>query len=130
MYPTAHDRFGILDQFGWQNIQDVRAGISTEPRRRWSVSAQALDFWAASPLDSVYNTSGGAIATNKVNHGKHIGEEADVYSWYELNRHFNIGAGYGWFGGGSFLGGITTSHTYSSSYIVLNFKDSGKRTRE
>jgi hypothetical protein len=130
MYPTAHDRFGILDQFGWQNIQAARAGISTEPRRRWSVSAQALDFWAASPLDSAYNTSGGAIVTNKADHGKHIGEEFDVYSWYELNRHFNIGAGYGWFGGGSFLGRITTSHQYSSSYIVLNFKDNGKRTKE
>ena len=25
MYPTAHDRFGIADQFGWQNIIAERA---------------------------------------------------------------------------------------------------------
>jgi hypothetical protein len=26
IYPTAHDRFGITDLFGWQNIETVRAG--------------------------------------------------------------------------------------------------------
>jgi len=64
--PSAHDRFGIVDQFGWQNIQAVRVGATFEPYRRLSVTAQGLDFWADSPLDSVYNTSGGAIVTNKV----------------------------------------------------------------
>jgi hypothetical protein len=130
LYPTAHDRFGILDQFGWQNIQTVRAGATIEPHHRWTLSAQGLDFRAASALDAIYNTSGSAIGANAVARGKHVGEEVDIYSWYELNRHFNIGAGYGWFGGGSFLSHISTSHSYSSSYIVLNFKDNGRRLRE
>jgi Alginate export len=130
IYPTAHDRFGILDQFGWQNIESVRAGGTFQPHRRLSVSAEGLDFWAVSALDAVYNTSGGAIAANTTAIGKHIGEEADVYTWYELNRHLNIGVGYGWFGGGNFLSHIVSSHTYSSSYIVLNFKNRGQRTRD
>lgn len=130
MYPTAHDRFGIDDQFGWQNIQSVRAGATFVPHRRWSVTAQGLDFWAVSPLDSVYNTSGGAIVTNKTDHGTHIGQEADVYTWYELNRHFNLGGGYGWFGGGDFLSRVTNSHSYPYSYIVLNFKDNGRKAEE
>ncbi len=127
LYPTAHDRFGIVDQFGWQNINAVRAGGTFEPHRRLSITAQGLDFWAASALDAVYNTSGGAIVANKVDHGKHIGAEADVYTWYELNRHFNIGGGYGFFGGGNFLSQVTTAHSYSYSYIALNFKDNGKK---
>ena len=49
MYPTAHDRFGITDQFGWQNIVADRAGITVEPHRRWTVTAQWLDFWLATP---------------------------------------------------------------------------------
>jgi hypothetical protein len=130
LYPTAHDRFGILDQFGWQNMQSVRAGVTLVPHRRLSVSAQGLDFWAASALDSVYNTSGSAIVTNKTDHGKHIGAEGDVYTWYEINRHFNIGGGYGFFGGGNFLSHVTSSHNYSYSYIALNFKDNGKPGRE
>ncbi len=130
IYPSAHDRFGIVDQFGWQNINAVRFGGTFEPHRRLSVSAQGLNFWAVSALDSVYNTSGSAIVTNKVNNGTHIGAEVDVYSWYELNRHFNIGGGYGFFGGGDFLSHVATAHNYSYSYIALNFKDNGKKPRE
>jgi len=29
---------------------------------------QGLDVWAASALDSIYNTSGSAIVNNKTNH--------------------------------------------------------------
>ena len=64
MYPTAHDRFGISDQFGWQNIKAIRAGITIEPHSRWTVTGQWLDFWLASATDSLYNTSGGSIVRN------------------------------------------------------------------
>ena len=74
MYPTAHDRFGISDQFGWQNINAVRAGITIEPHRRWTVTGQWLDFWLASATDSLYNTSGGSIVRNTTGIGRdHIG---------------------------------------------------------
>ena len=126
IYPTAHDRFGITDLFGWQNIESVRAGITIEPHRRLTLTAQGLDFWAADALDSIYNTSGSAIVNNKTDHGRHVGAEIDGYTWYELNKHFNVGGGIGYFGGGDFLTNVTTSHSYKTYYIALNFKDNGK----
>ena len=125
--PSAHDRFGIADLFGWQNIEAVRLGATVEPHRRLTVTAQGLDFWAPSALDSIYNTSGSSIAYNKTDHGRHVGAEVDAYAWYELNRHFNVGGGIGYFGGGQFLTNITTSHDYKYYYIALNFKDNGKK---
>jgi hypothetical protein len=127
IYPTAHDRFGIADLFGWQNIETVRAGTTVEPHRRLTFTVQGLDFWAASALDSIYNTSGSAIVTNKTDHGRHVGAELDGYSWYELNRHFNVGGGVSYFGGGQFLTNVTTSHSYPYYYFALNFKDNGKK---
>ena len=127
IYPTTHDRFGITDLFGWQNIEAVRAGTTVEPHRRLTCTAQGLDFWAASALDSIYNISGSAIVNNKTNHGRHVGAEIDGYSWYELNRHFNLGGGIGYFGGGQFLTNVTTSHSYTYYYFALNFKDNGKK---
>lgn len=127
IYPTAHDRFGITDLFGWQNIEAVRAGTTIEPHRRLTVTAQGLDFWAASKLDSVYNTSGSSIVYNKTANGRHVGAEIDGYTWYELNKHFNLGGGVGYFGGGQFLTNATTSHSYQTYYIALNFKDNGKK---
>jgi hypothetical protein len=127
IYPTAHDRFGVTDLFGWQNIEAVRAGVTIEPHRRLTFTVQGLDDWAADALDSIYNTSGSAIVTNKTDHGRHVGAEVDGYSWYELNRHFNLGGGVGYFGGGDFLTTITTSHSYTYYYFALNFKDNGKK---
>jgi hypothetical protein len=132
MYPTAHDRFGIVDLFGWQNIRAVRGGATIIPRRRWSVTGQYLDFWVASKADAVYNTSGGAIVHGTVpaGIGKHLGEEFDGYSWYELNRHLNIGGGYGRFAGGAFVSQLATAHVYSYSYFAINFKDHGTPKRK
>lgn len=125
--PSAHDRFGITDLFGWQNIEAARLGATVEPRRRLTFTVQGLDFWAAYALDSIYNTSGAAIVTNKTSHGTHLGAEVDAYSWYELNRHFNVGGGIGYFGGGQFLTNVTTSHSYTYYYFALNFKDNGRK---
>ena len=127
MYPTTHDRFGSTDLFGWQNIEAVRAGITVEPHRRLTFTAQGLDFWAASALDSIYNISGSAIVNNKTDHGRHVGAEIDGYSWYELNKHFNLGGAIGYFGGGQFLTNVTTSHSFTTYFVALNFKDNGKK---
>jgi hypothetical protein len=127
MYPTAHDRFGITDQFGWQNIIAERVGLTIEPRHRWTVTGQYLNFWLASATDALYNTSGGVIvrdATGKS--GTHIGHEADVYTWYELNRHANVGVGFGHIFGGRFLANTTKGTNYNYPYFAINFKDNGK----
>lgn len=132
MYPTAHDRFGIADLFGWQNIRAVRGGATIMPHRRWTVTGQYLDYWVASTADAVYNTSGGPIVHGSVaaGAGSHLGEEFDAYSWYELNRHWNIGGGYGRFAAGTFLSQITTGHVYSYPYFAINFKDHGGKNGE
>jgi len=127
IYPTAHDRLGIADLFGWQNLESARAGATIEPHRRLTFTVQGLDFWAASAADSIYNSSGGSIAFNRTPHGRHVGAELDAYSWYELNQHFNLGGGISYFGGGQFLTNVTTSHSYTYYYFALNFKDNGKK---
>jgi hypothetical protein len=127
MYPTAHDRFGITDQFGWQNIIAGRAGVTIEPRPRWSVTGQYLDFWLASATDAVYNTSGAAIARDATGRsGTHIGEEVDCYAWYEVNRETHVGVGVGHLLPGEFLTHVTKGAAYTYPYFAIEFLD-GKR---
>lgn len=127
MYPTAHDRFGISDQFGWQNIKAIRGGVTIEPHNRWTVTAQFLDFWLASATDAVYNTSGVAIVRDAAGTaGSHIGEEADAYTWYEINRHMNFGFGFAHIFPGMFLVKTEKGPNFSYPYFALNFKDAGK----
>jgi hypothetical protein len=126
MYPTTHDRFGIADQFSWQNILAHRAGITVEPFRRWTVTAQWLDFWLASATDSLYNPSGSSIVRNAAGiDGTHVGQEGDIYTWLELNRHFNIGVGVGHIRGGEFLQHATKDPNYNYPFFAINFKDDG-----
>ena len=126
IYSTSHDRFGITDILGWQNIQAFRAGGTVSPHHRWTITAQFLDFRLAQQNDALYNNSGTSIGHGPATFGKHIGDEADIYSWYEINRHFNFGAGYGRLGAGNFLKHLTGAPAYSEFYIALNFKDNGQ----
>jgi len=97
------------------------------PRHRWTVTAQFLDFWLAAAQDAAYNSSGGAIVRNSIGlDGKHIGEETDIYTWYELNRHLNIGAGFGDFEAGRFISTTTNAQFYRGPYFAINFKDAGR----
>ncbi len=132
MFPSAHDRFGIADLFGWQNLRAVRAGGTVMPHRRWTVTAQFLDFWVDSTADAVYNTSGVPIVHGIIpaGAGSRLGVEYDAYTWYEVNSHLNIGAGYGRFHTGAFLSRLNTGHVYSYPYVAINFKDHGLARRE
>jgi hypothetical protein len=126
MYPTAHDRFGISDQFGWQNIKAARAGVTVEPHRRWTVTGQWLDFWLVSATDSLYNTSGGSIVRSTAGTaGTHIGQELDAYTWYEINRHVNFGFGVGHIFPGQFLTLTEKGPNFTYPYFAVNFKDAG-----
>ena len=127
MYPTAHDRFGITDQFGWQNIIAGRVGGTLQPFNRWTITAQYLDFWVASKTDGIYNTSGGLIARDATGQsGSHIGTEFDIYTWYEINREVHAGVGIGHLLPAGFLEKVTKGAPYTYPYFALEFLD-GKR---
>jgi len=126
IYPTAHDRFGILDVFGWQNIKSIRGGATIIPYRRWTVTAQYLDLWLAQANDAVYNSSGTSIGRGNAAFGTHLGAEGDFYSWFEFNRHFNVGAGFGRISADELLSHLAGAQAYSSYYVALNFKDNGR----
>ena len=50
----------------------------------------------------------------------------DAYTWYELNRHVNVGVGLGHIFGGEFLQKTTKGPNYNYPYFAINFKDNGK----
>ena len=127
MYPTAHDRFGITDQFGWQNITAGRVGVTVVPHRRWSLTGQYLDLWLSSATDSLYNTSGGSVLRDGTGRsGRHIGGEVDFYTWYEINRQVHVGTGIGHILPGEFLEKAGKGAAYTTAYFVIEMLD-GKR---
>jgi hypothetical protein len=59
------------------------------------------------------------------NRFNHIGQEADAYTWYEINRHVNIGFGVGHILPGQFLTTMEKGPSFTYPYFALNFKDAG-----
>jgi hypothetical protein len=130
MYPNAHDRFGIADQFGWQNIVSYRGGVTVRLHRRLFVVGQYLDFRLANAKDGIYDVSGRLIARDKTGmSGTHVGRSLETYAWYELNRRVSFGAGVAHIFPGTFLRNATQGAAYTYPYVVLNFLD-GKRLLE
>ena len=126
LYPTTHDRFGTLDLFSWQNLRTGRMGVTVEPHQRWTVTVQFLGSWLASALDGAYDTGGNLILRDsRGRSGTFLGREADVYSWYEINRHVNIGAGAGLFFSGPVLMNNGRPRRIHGQYFAINFKDAG-----
>lgn len=129
MYPNAHDRLGIADQFGWQNIVSYRGGVNVRVHRRLSLVGQYLDFSLANARDGIYNISGGLIARDKTGKsGTHVGESFETYAWYELNRRVSLGAGIAHIFPGTFLALNTKGAAYTYPYVVVNFLE-GVRQR-
>jgi len=130
LYPNAHDRFGIADQFGWQNVVSYRGGASVRLHRRLTVVGQYLDFSLAEAKDGIYNISGGLIARDKAGKsGTHVGESFETYAWYELNRRVSIGAGIAHILPGTFLAHATKGAAYTYPYVMIHILD-GKRLLE
>lgn len=127
MYPTAHDQFGITDQFSRQNIIADRIGASVQPHRRLSLTAQFLNLWEAQTADGIYNTSGGLVFRPRIaSPDSRIGEELDAYAWYEINREIHIGAGIGRLFAGPALAQVNNGRDYSYPYFTVEMLD-GKR---
>jgi Alginate export len=88
------------------------------------VTGQYLNFWLAGATDTLYKTSGAAIIRDTTGQaGTHIGEEFDGYTWYELNRHFNVGAGVAHILPGRFVATLQKGPNFTYPYLALNFKD-------
>lgn len=117
LYAANHDKFGHEDLLGWRNIHNIRSLATYDLSRRWSWNVMYNQFWLASPCDALYNGAGRPIARSATcSAGSHVGQEADIFTVFHY-RHFQIGAGYGYFAAGEFL--RRTTPGAGPSYIYL-----------
>ena len=103
LYPSAHDKFGHMDLFGWRNIHDVRSLMTVGLTKSFAVNFMYNSWWLASARDALYNGSGKSIARSATGAaGRHVGQETDVFATYK-HQHLTFGAGYGHLFKGQFV---------------------------
>ena len=114
----------FADQFGWRNIQDVRAGVDEKVAKKWTLTEMFDDFWLATKNDAVYASSGAiSIAAHPGATSSHLGAELDLIAEYKQNRHITYGFGFCHLFTGQYLNEATPGkdYNYPFSYVTYIF---------
>src|ERR1700761_6568609 len=122
LYPSAHDKMDLADQFGWRNIEDFRVGVDEKVARKWTLTEMFDDLWLATKNDAVYGSSGAiAVAADPKATSKHLGEELDLIADYKLNQHVTYGLGFAHIFTGPFLREATPGKGYNYPYAYVTY---------
>ncbi len=125
MYPSGHDKYGLTDQVGWQNMHHNRSGVEFKLNKKWMATARYNAYWLADPHDALYNGGTGAvIARNPAGTaGTFVGQGFDIISSYNFNSRLQLSGGYGKLFAGTFLKNTTPGQAYNYPYLmtVYNF---------
>jgi hypothetical protein len=85
LFPSAHDKFGLADQFSWTNILYARAGLQYTVKDGFTVGTAWNSFWLANREDGIYQSDKVVIASNGKD-GTRIGQEADIQGQWKASR--------------------------------------------
>jgi hypothetical protein len=119
--PANHDKFGHEDLFGWKNIHDIRSLTTYAVSKSLSVNFMYNHLWLASACDSLYNSAGRSISRSATcSAGRHVGQETDLYGVYR-HKHFQFGAGFGYFFPGHFLKVTTPGAAATYLYVFHTY---------
>jgi hypothetical protein len=95
LYPSAHDKFGLADQFMWSNLRHLRGGGELKVSKRVALSSSFHGFWLANPRDALYAPGGKVVAQiADGSAGRHAASEWDGQGLITLSRTTQLNAGY------------------------------------
>ncbi len=122
LYPSAHNKMEFADQFGWKNIEDLRAGASEKLSKRWDLTQIFNDLWLATKNDAVYGTSGAvAISAHPAANSRHLGVELDAVAEFKQTQHVTYGFGIGHIFPGKFLDEATCGKDFNYPFAYATY---------
>lgn len=117
LYATAHDRYGLTDQFVWTNIRQARTGLDFTVSKTLSVKSSYHSFWLANPHDGLY-VGGKSIARSTAGSaGRHVGQEVDAQFFWNYTKTDQINVGYGRIFPGLFLKTTLSGVPYNLFFV-------------
>ncbi|HEY7236100.1 MAG TPA: alginate export family protein [Gemmatimonadaceae bacterium] len=120
LYPTGHEKYGLTDLVGWQNMKHMRTGIDLALPRRWTGTVRYSNYWLAKPRDALYSGSGAVVARSPSGSaGTYVGREVDAIASGRLVASLTTSLGVGRLLPGTFLKNTTPGATYTYTYLML-----------
>jgi hypothetical protein len=122
LYPTGHDKYGLTDLVGWQNMKHTRSGVDLALAKGWTATARYSSYWLAEPRDALYGGGGAALARSPSGTaGTYVGREVDVITTVKFQPGIGFSAGLGRFVPGTFLKNTTPGKAYTYPYAMLTY---------
>lgn len=122
LYPTGHDKYGLTDLVGWQNMKHVRGGLDVAFPRGWSATTRYSSYWLADSHDALYNGGGAVLARSTTgNQGTYVGNEIDGIVSGKIVSGLSFSGGIGYFKPGTFLRNTTPGNPYTYPYAMLTY---------
>lgn len=130
LYPSNHDKYGLMDEFGWRNIHDLRVQINAKPIKKLDLQFDCHAFWLADTHDYWYRSSGISVLRTKTPDGRDVrtigarsfaGTEIDLTATYECSKNVRFQAGYSHFFAGDYLADTGPSSDADFGYVMTTF---------
>ena len=118
-YPTNHGYYGMIDQFGWKNMKNARAGFDFLPLKKLKIRTDFNEFYLATVQDGLYGNSGTSVVLDRSATSTHVGSEINGVGLYEYSKVWKFGAGYGRLFAGEYLKEAKAGYGYSYPYVML-----------
>lgn len=124
LYPTGHDKYGIIDQVGWKNLHNARIGTSFKPHSRVTVAVDYNSFWLAHRRDGLYDAGSNLVA--RIASGApdaHVAQEIDLQTSVSLTKRVTFDVGFGHWFPGAFWKTATpgAARNFAFSSVVYKF---------
>ena len=105
LFPTAHETYGIIDLFRWQNVKEIAFLLEFTPLKdRIKGYLQYHRFYLDETEDAWYNARGKAIRKGMLaDVSNYVGDEVDFYLKYKVLSFLELEGGYAHFFCGDFV---------------------------
>lgn len=130
LFPSNHDRFGLMDEFSWRNLHDARFEINVKPAKKLSIDVRYHAFWLADTHDFWFRSNGYSTLrtttpdgrdVRTINAGNYAGQEAEAVISYDLTKNVKLQTGYAHFFAGDYLVDTGPHSDADFGYVMTTF---------
>lgn len=121
LFPSNHNKYGVMDLFAWQNLSSPAVRFRVKPHKQVTLETAFYSFWLANTNDAWYRANG----TTKVrpvtpaarDASNYVGSEIDLLMTYQPLKFLSIWAGYSHFFAGDYLMATGPSDDANFGYV-------------
>lgn len=122
LFPTNHNKYGLIDFLSLKNMNDVMLGTSVKPHAKLHLASEFHWFFLDAKESAWFNASGGVFRAANANADTQLGEELDLYATYAINKYLSTLIGYSHFFSGPFAQDTGGSDDANFVYTQLIIK--------